>query len=394
MDLYSIPCNSVLREREIDQLKPPSAMAQTCVSFFFFLFIFGGSIMAETSVKASKNAGVGEVGSKLSWNSVFDMGRYPVKRIDVEESRNRASPPRPLMIVAPTEEGEYPVIIFFHGFILCNSYYNQLLSHVASHGFIAVAPQLYPIWSMNVRLTYEINSAVNVINWLSNGLENALPTSVTANLTKLAIAGHSRGGKVAFALALGIGETPNLKYTALLAIDPVEGTTPEVLTGLNDSLSTGIPVLVVGSGLGDRMKWSMFPPCAPPKNNHVNFYDECRSPASHFVPSDYGHMDMLDDQLGPAGETTAFFCTAGKSREPMRRFVGGAMVAFAEGYLEGQLHDLCTLLIEPESSSPVSLDVAETKQMPTYCKYVCNSTNWHYLFIIPRINIPCVPCDR
>ena len=43
--------------------------------------------------------------------------------------------------------------------------------------------------------TEEINAAAAVINWLPGG--------VRADVTKVSVSGHSRGGKVAFALALG-----------------------------------------------------------------------------------------------------------------------------------------------------------------------------------------------
>jgi hypothetical protein len=51
-------------------------------------------------------------------------------------------PPRPLLIATPEEAGEYPVFVLQHGFTLKNSFYSQLLKHVASHGFVAVAPQV------------------------------------------------------------------------------------------------------------------------------------------------------------------------------------------------------------------------------------------------------------
>jgi predicted alpha/beta-fold hydrolase len=55
----------------------------------------------------------------------------------VTESLNKE-----VMVVAPMQAGKYPVIVFLHGFELAFHYYEQLLHHVASHGFIAVAPQV------------------------------------------------------------------------------------------------------------------------------------------------------------------------------------------------------------------------------------------------------------
>ncbi|KAF8401747.1 hypothetical protein HHK36_012693 [Tetracentron sinense] len=58
------------------------------------------------------------------------------------QTSNTSSPPKPLLIVTPTNEGKYPVLLFLHGFYLHNCFYTDLLKHIASHGFIAVAPQL------------------------------------------------------------------------------------------------------------------------------------------------------------------------------------------------------------------------------------------------------------
>eukprot|EP00897_Mesotaenium_endlicherianum_P010769 jgi/Mesen1/9720/ME000693S09269 len=53
-----------------------------------------------------------------------------------------AGPPKPLLVAVPKGAGLVPVVQLQHGFSLQNSYYSQLISHVASHGFIVVAPQL------------------------------------------------------------------------------------------------------------------------------------------------------------------------------------------------------------------------------------------------------------
>ncbi|KAL9271347.1 Chlorophyllase-2-like protein [Drosera capensis] len=47
-------------------------------------------------------------------------------------------------------------------------------------------------------------------------------------------------------------------------------------------------------------------------------------------------MDMLDDETkGIAGMFTYTLCKNGKSREPVRSFVAGALVAFLQAYLDG-----------------------------------------------------------
>jgi chlorophyllase len=60
----------------------------------------------------------------------------------VGDDNNETLPPKPLIVALPKDEGEYPVVQFHHGFTLQNTFYSQLISHIASYGFIVVAPQV------------------------------------------------------------------------------------------------------------------------------------------------------------------------------------------------------------------------------------------------------------
>ncbi|CAI9118384.1 OLC1v1019949C1 [Oldenlandia corymbosa var. corymbosa] len=298
-------------------------------------------------------------------SSVFENGDYKTKLIKVEQEKlcgagNCGSssssssssssppppPPKPLLIGTPIQAGEYPVLLFLHGYLLSNSFYSQLVQHIASHGFIVVAPQLYLVTGCDA--TEEIKSAAAITNWFPEGLQDCLPPNVRPNLSKLALSGHSRGGKEAFALALGrVIPKPPLKFSALIGVDPVDGmdkgkqTPPPVLTYIPHSFDLEMPVLVLGSGLGEIKRNPLYPPCAPKGVNHGDFFNECEKPAYYFVVKDYGHVDMLDDDTkGIRGKATYCFCKNGKSREPMRRFVGGVMVAFLRAYLEDDSEDL------------------------------------------------------
>ncbi|KAL7210143.1 hypothetical protein ACSBR1_031660 [Camellia fascicularis] len=278
--------------------------------------------------------------------NVFDVGKYTTLLLSAEpntcttKSSLSLPPPKPLLIATPDAAGEFPLLLLLHGYLLYNSFYSQLIRHIASHGFIVIAPQLYTVAGPDS--TDEIKSAAAITDWLPSGLHKVLPTHVQPNLTKIGLSGHSRGGKAAFALALGKVTTPSLKFSALIGIDPVDGmdkgkqTPPPVLTYIPHSFNLDMAVLVIGSGLGEVKKNPLFPPCAPKGINHEDFYKECREPACYFVAKDYGHVDMLDDETkGIRGKTSYCLCKNGKSREPMRRFVGGVMVAFMKAYLEG-----------------------------------------------------------
>lgn len=304
-----------------------------------------------------------------SAGDVFDHGGHGVglSRVDEAKKCSRAPavvepPPKPLLIAAPSKAGDYPVVVFFHGYLAENSFYSQLFQHVASHGFIVIGPQLYTISGPDT--TGEINSAAAVIDWLAGGLSSALPPNVRPDLTKVSISGHSRGGKVAFALALGHAKT-SLPLATLIAVDPVDGmgvgkqTPPPILTHRKNSLRASAPVMVIGSGLGEVPRNPLFPPCAPRGVSHAAFYDECAAPACHLVARDYGHTDMMDDVTrGARGLATRVLCASGEARAPMRRFVGGAMVAFLKRWVEGRPEFLDGIRERPEVA-PVVLSVVE-----------------------------------
>ncbi|XP_045798020.1 uncharacterized protein LOC123892259 [Trifolium pratense] len=263
----------------------------------------------------------------------------------------KVPPPKSLLIATPIEGGEFPLLLFLHGYLMYNSFYSQLIQHVASHGFIVIAPQLYEVAGPDIN--DDIYYVVAITNWLSRGLSKILPPNIIPNLEKLALGGHSRGGKTTFAIALGkLNITTDLKFSAIIGVDPIDGidtgiqTYPHILTYVPHSFNFEMPTLVFGSGLGDVKKNLLLPPCSPKGVNHENFFNECNKPSWHFVAEDYGHNDMMDDDTnynGVKGRLSYCFCKNGESRKPMRIFVGGVMTAFLKAYIVGDNVDLLAI---------------------------------------------------
>lgn len=89
---------------------------------------------------------------------IYEDGPYKVEIVNVDHSSESSTccakgrvaaavtstnfPPKPLIVAIPKDEGDYPVVQFHHGFTLQNMFYSQLIAHVASYGFIVVAPQV------------------------------------------------------------------------------------------------------------------------------------------------------------------------------------------------------------------------------------------------------------
>ncbi|XP_031473986.1 chlorophyllase-2-like [Nymphaea colorata] len=302
---------------------------------------------------------------------VFERGKHGVAVLDIKPgsiSTHSPLPHKPLLVFHPREEGEYPVLLFLHGYLLYNSFYSQLLSHIASHAFIIVAPQLYTFALADCM--QEIKNAAMVADWIPAGLQSYLPTYVRPDLNRIGLAGHSRGGKVAFALVLGLGAVKtSLRFSALLGVDPVDGksegeqTNPPVLKHEPQSLSPKMPILVVGSGLGSRSRYPGLPSCAPHGVNHASFYKECVPPFCYTVATNYGHADMLDDHTpGLRGMASYCLCVNGDRREPMRKFVGGIMVAFLKAYLLND-DELLEKITEKPHNKPVDFTIELKKSV-------------------------------
>ncbi|XP_050236240.1 chlorophyllase-1-like [Mercurialis annua] len=299
---------------------------------------------------------------------VFEIGNVPTTYLQVNESATPFN--KSVLIYKPTLPCLYPVIMLLHGTCLINSFYTDLFQHIASHGYIVVAPQIYYCFEglfemMPISEPEELEYAAEVANWLPSGLQSLLPENIKPDLHKLSVGGHSRGGKTAVALALGYAKTPlQVQISGLVLIDPVAGasknnpTLPKVLTYIPHSFNLSIPVAVIGTGLGSQpVCWLVCPACAPNGVNHVEFFNECKAPAGHFVATDYGHMDMLNDNItGIDWIITSHMCKSSPDpKKPMRQTVGGIIVAFFKAYFEGESDDYMTIVQQP-SVAPAKLD--------------------------------------
>ena len=338
----------------------------------------------------------------------FGAGPYQVEKLEVKQGKGvSCTPPlesdapcRPIVIFAPqATTGSLPTVFFLHGFVLPNEFYEDLLKHVASWGFIVVAPSLYntrgglPFFDINVE--EELRRARGILAWCHRRLNPTLranqPTKgVSANLKQLAVVGHSRGGKVATALSVEAGsgalnelacpaadqeqQCPAFSFAGVALLDPVDGKAPPIppkccdngcitdprLTEQSD-LEFGAPTLVMGTGLGP-MKGGCslcLCPCAPRGLGHEVFYRLARTASAagvggkyHFVAQDYGHLDLLNDGSGNLATSA---CQSGGSRTPLRTFSGGLVVVFLKARMvqDGTFATVFEGLLRAPQDAPV-----------------------------------------
>jgi chlorophyllase len=253
----------------------------------------------------------------------YQPAQLAVHSIDVAACERGA--PTPIRIHVPSQSAAYPVVLFQHGFMARNSAYDDMLSHLATHGFVVVAPQMYepglgPLTG-NPTAAQEAELATRVLAWLPLHLTETIGYQARTDL--VGIAGHSRGGKVAWLVA---SADPG-RVHAIAGVDPVDGAggpfgnQPRVING---TFAFSLPALVLGAELGGA--------CAPTGDNHVQFFGASQSPAWHVIATGHGHGDMLDE---PEAIAAAVLCTGGPDRAGMRRLTAGLLVALFRAELQG-----------------------------------------------------------
>ena len=153
---------------------------------------------------------------------------------------------------------------------------------------------------------------------------------VVPDLEKLMVSGHSRGGKVAYALALGLlSESQDQhKYIGLFALDPVDGAigpmNPPIVT--RDDVDLAFPVFILGTEYGSQCAI----PCAPPCCSHNAYAKVTHAEWMYYaIALEYGHMDILDDSM----YWSSLMCKSGKEKEPLRKVSGALLVTFFESIL-------------------------------------------------------------
>lgn len=253
--------------------------------------------------------------------SPWTPGPLEVATVDLSEGELGA--PRPLRLHAPAAPGTYALVQFQHGFTADVRTYDVLLSHLASHGFVVVAPQMYPADGIPLGkpwAAWEAEDAEQVAGWTVRHAAAVMGSASSG--APLLLAGHSRGGKVAWLVAKN-GRVP---LSGLLGVDPVDGTGAALLAAQEEALPAeveGLPrSLVIGMALGGS--------CAPEGDNYQHFHDRTSLPTRLAVVAGHGHGDMLDPEVGTGG-----LCLEGPEKDKARATVAGLAAAQLRAWLYG-----------------------------------------------------------
>ncbi len=261
---------------------------------------------------------------------VFALGPYQVLQKDL--AKNAAGNAMAVRIYYPNAAGTYPYVNFIHGFQLKNTYYDQILTHLASHGFIIVSIQFEQSLLGGDTTIQEAEKMMTMLDgWITPQLGTHTAPAVP-DFTKVGLSGHSRGGKTSWRMIL---TNPN-RFQAIAGVDPVlapppMGSDPNPITG---PVNYAAPSLLIGTELGPTGMQA----CAPSNGNSAYMYPYLPSPTWHLIGAGVGHMDMIDaDDLSSCGMTCSV-CAGGDNNQKatFRTLTGGLLVAFFRASLSGE----------------------------------------------------------
>lgn len=212
------------------------------------------------------------------------MGPYATTT--VTGSVTRGNRKTPVVVHLPTGLGAAPMIVFLPGASLSTSMYLPTVERLASHGFVVVRADpsfaLFPPTDHAVMMA----DVKAVIDWVL--VQSALAPRIDP--TRIAVAGHSLGGKLAIMTAFA---DPRVK--AVFGIDPVNAQSPDVVPAQVSGLA--IPMGFAGETI-DATGTLMA--CAPASGNYTTFYDAATSAtwSAEWTFANTNHMDFVDSCSG------------------------------------------------------------------------------------------------
>ncbi len=168
--------------------------------------------------------------------------------------------------------GQYPVIVFGHGFVMAWSAYQNLWDEFVPRGYIMVFPRTEGsiTGTDHQKFGWDLQFLVNRMQ-----TENTTPGSIFNGHVSLetALMGHSMGGGAAFLAADSLCGNGNVNIKTLVGLAPAESSTNGV-SSIRSAKDVTVPALIL-SGSNDGV--------TPPVDHHIPMYDSLASSCKTFI---------------------------------------------------------------------------------------------------------------
>jgi len=239
-----------------------------------------------------------------------------------------------VLLLYPKSSEPLPWVVFSPGFLFTGPAYRSWGELFASHGMsTALVSYAYSLFNPDHRVL--VADLLLVLD--------ALPTEaqrygVRLDPSRVALVGHSLGGKLSFLAAAG------RDVRAVVGLDPVDGGAPGVIDPVRFPSAIAVmesiraPVLLLGAEYGERVRFGT--PCAPPDGNFRKFFEAALGPALEVEQRGAGHVDYLDN---PNCGLLCSVCWPGDDPTAARAQAQTYVLLFLQGHLLGKEEALVAL---------------------------------------------------
>ncbi len=242
-----------------------------------------------------------------------------------------------LTVRLPASGQDLPLVVLNHGFQLDPSQYLSYAEHLASWGYAVVLPG-YPGSILAPRNHRRLaDDLLALLDWLeSQGPDPAGLFEGRVDPGRLALAGHSMGGKIALLVA-----SEDKRPLTVFGIDPVDaaggpfGGDPEKYPSVTpermDAIS--VPLVLLGETVNATCTGFACQACAPEEDNFHQYFIHATAPALEIELVGADHMAFLDN---PDCGLACSACPDGPTPpEQVRRLTRRALLAHLQSRVRG-----------------------------------------------------------
>lgn len=172
----------------------------------------------------------------------------------------------------PIATGQYPVIVFGHGFVMSWDAYQNIWENLVPNGYIMVFPRTEGniFGTDHQQFGWDLQFLVSEMQVYGADASTPVYGGVAP---ETALMGHSMGGGAAFLAADSLTVNGNINLKALVGLAPAESNTNGV-SSINSARSVTNRALIF-SGQNDGV--------TPPGDHHIPMYDSLSSDCKTFV---------------------------------------------------------------------------------------------------------------
>ena len=171
----------------------------------------------------------------------------------------------------PVAFGQFPIIIFGHGFLMSFSAYQNLWEEFVPRGYIIAFPRTEEgLINDHQEFGWDLQFLVTRIQ--EEGVDNDSPIFGAVD-NNTALMGHSMGGGAAFLAADSLTQNQNIQLKTIIGLAPAESSSNGV-SSISSALNVSTPALIL-SGSQDGV--------TPPEDHHLPMFNNLSSSYKTFI---------------------------------------------------------------------------------------------------------------